>query len=150
MLQYAKSQGLEIPDWFKAYEVPSAHKLYGHNPAKGQITMMQYVRNLPLDTESLIYWDNPKLPQQSISRRVGGNVGVEIKEGLLRNDEAFLHYLAHEIHELRLLKEAMDEAGGALQSKTVAELIDPTRGGPNSLHNQAWQYADDFIEKRRR
>jgi hypothetical protein len=63
------------------------------------------------------------------------------------SDESIVAHLAHELHEVRGLKEAFAEAGGWMRARDFDELI--RAGKKGNLHDQAWDEANRLVEAMR-
>lgn len=75
-----------------------------------------------------------------------GKVPFRFWPGILNSDEAIVGVFAHEMFELERLRPILKEA-----TTTIEDFIDQTRpGNAGNLHDQAWDYADELVERMRK
>lgn len=150
LLRWAADNGVAISAYAEVRLVPPIVRMYGHNPSAGTRVLGQYFAFRFLRADEIIYWE-PQLDARakSLVDRHLGKVAVLLREGLLNNAEAFLHHLAHEVHELEALHRIFEAEGGSMLAGRVHELTVPARDVPN-LHFEAWEWADALIEGLRR
>jgi hypothetical protein len=150
LLQWAAVHGVTEPPYAEVRPVPFLVPMYGHDPRAGNRVLGQYFSFRFLSPDEIIYWE-PQLDvrAKSLVDRQSGKVVIMLREGLLNNAEAFLHHLAHEIHELEALHWLFTAAGGGLSARRIHQLTSPRRDVRN-LHFEAWEWADTLIERLRR
>lgn len=74
-----------------------------------------------------------------------GKVPFLIRPDILTSDEAIVGVFAHELFELEKLRSLIQKS-----TITVEQFIAHTcPGNPGILHDQAWTYADELVEKMR-
>ena len=75
-----------------------------------------------------------------------GKVPFRFWPGILKSDEAIVAVFAHEMFELEMLRPMLKEGVIAIE-----DFIAHTRpGNPGNLHDQAWDRADEFVERMRK
>jgi hypothetical protein len=77
----------------------------------------------------------------------GGRASITMHRSVFLSDESIVAHLAHELHEIRGLKEAFAEAGGWMPATDFAELI--RAGKKGNLHDQAWDEAKGPVKNNR-
>ncbi|HZW30093.1 MAG TPA: hypothetical protein VFF52_05255 [Isosphaeraceae bacterium] len=77
----------------------------------------------------------------------GGRASITMHRSVFLSDEAIVAHLAHELHEVRGLKEAFAEAGGWMRARDFDQLI--RAGKKGNLHDQAWDEANRLVEAMR-
>ena len=69
-----------------------------------------------------------------------------IWQGILNSDEAIVAVFAHEMYELEQLRSLLQHG-----KTTIDEFIGLTcSGNPGNLHDEAWEFADNLVERMRR
>jgi hypothetical protein len=75
-----------------------------------------------------------------------GKVPFRVWPGILNSDEAIVAVFAHEMFELERLRPIFEEG-----TTTIEAFIAQTRpGSPGNLHDQAWDRADELVERMRK
>jgi hypothetical protein len=74
------------------------------------------------------------------------HVSVELSAEVLNSDEGIVAVVAHELHEIDGLREALLEQG-SLSHTALHHMISP--GVKGNLHDQAWDVADALVKKMR-
>ncbi|MEZ4364028.1 MAG: hypothetical protein R3B48_27895 [Kofleriaceae bacterium] len=74
-------------------------------------------------------------------------VPIVLSEEVLKSDEAIVAVIAHELHEVEMLRQVLLEKGG-LSDPEVHRLISP--GFKGNFHDEAWDVADRMVAKMRR
>ena len=125
----ARKHGVAIPDEVE-FHVDESVELHANFVARGP-----RVDKLP---GQRVYWSD-------FVHQITGKVPFRIWPGVLSSDEAIVAVIAHEMHELLTLRPWL-ESGGV----TIDDLILHTEPGrPGNLHDEAWDVADQFVDRRR-
>ncbi len=74
-------------------------------------------------------------------------IPVKLSRDVLNSDEAIVAVIGHEMHELNGLRALFEANGGSLPAARLHWLITP--GNKGNLHFQAWDKADELVEKMR-
>ena len=75
-----------------------------------------------------------------------GKVPFRIWPGILNRDEAIVAVFAHEMYELDRLRSILQHG-----KTTIEEFIGLTcSGNPGNLHDEAWVFADQLVERMRK
>jgi hypothetical protein len=75
-----------------------------------------------------------------------GKVPFLIRPDILKSDEAIVGVFAHELYELAALRRILTKG-----KTPIEHYINHTRpDNPGNLHDQAWDYADDRVERMRK
>ncbi len=75
-----------------------------------------------------------------------GKVPFRIRPDIMSSDEAIVAVLAHELHELERLRPLLQQGESSIEN--FIELTRP--GNPGNLHDEAWDVADELVERMRR
>lgn len=88
---------------------------------------------------SIVYWSD-------LVHDRTGKVPFRIWPGILSSDEAIVAVLAHEVHEIEQLRSILNKG-----KTTIEEFIGLTcPGNPGNLHDEAWDVADNLVERMRK
>ena len=71
-----------------------------------------------------------------------GKIWVKIRPEVLASDEAILAVFAHEMHELKALREIFANRGGVMRSGELFYLIHHVVG---AVHQEAVEVGDEFV-----
>lgn len=143
LLNWAAESGLKVPEYAKV-EVDEEFQ-----PTRNGLTVdAKYYEFQGAFPDELIYWSSRSRPQRSIVDQASGVVVINLAPDVRRSDERFLHVLAHEVYELRALKDLFDQNRGQMAAERLYALTEPLTMVRN-LHWHAWEQADSFIERLR-
>ena len=76
-----------------------------------------------------------------------GKIPVLLKPAVLWSDEAIVAVISHELYELNALRHLFAASGGQMRAERLRDLIHV--GIPRNLHDQAWDVADQLVERMR-
>ncbi len=94
----------------------------------------------PQNVEFPIYWN------ELLTKR--GQIPVFLRREVLQSDEHCLYVFAHEVFEIRELKNIFLKSGGALSFRRLCNLIEPRFNG--AIHEAAVLHADTLVETLRK
>jgi len=88
---------------------------------------------------SVVFWSD-------LVNSLTGKVPFLVRPEVLKSDEAIVAVFAHELFELEALR------GLLKKGKTSIELFigHTCPGNPGNLHDEAWNYADELVERMRK
>lgn len=73
-----------------------------------------------------------------------GRIVIRVQRHTLTSDEAIVAVLAHELHETQALQEEFARSGGSMPVERLRRLVESSG---ESLHNAAWDYADELLDR---
>jgi hypothetical protein len=128
--EIARKFGVQIPDDVEFFE-DEENELPEHMTARGpKVTKL---------AGSIVSWSD-------LVNTLTGKVPFLVRPEILTSDEAIVGVFGHEMYELASLR------GSLRKGKTTIEhYINHTRAdNPGNLHDEAWDYADDLVERMRK
>jgi hypothetical protein len=143
LLAWAAQKGLHVPSYIRIIPVEEDETFQLRK--NGERVDAKYFEAKDVPEGESIYWDHPNA-LRSVFNREFGRVVVNISQGIMENDERFLHVVAHEVFEIEDLKAVFDECGGEMPVARFYELTEPLTTAKN-LHWFAWEKADSLIER---
>jgi len=88
---------------------------------------------------SVVYWSD-------MLNSLTGKVPFLVRSDILNSDEAIVAVFAHEMYELEALRGILKDG-----QTPIEHFIGHTSpGNPGNLHEQAWDFADDLVERMRK
>jgi hypothetical protein len=76
-----------------------------------------------------------------------GRVFIWMHRSVYLSDESIVAHLAHELYEVKGLKQAFADAGGWMRARDFIQLI--RAGKQGNLHDQAWDEANRVVDEMR-
>jgi hypothetical protein len=129
-IEIARKYGVRIPDDVDFFE-DEDDELQENMTARGpKVTKV---------AGSVVYWSD-------LVNGLTGKVPFLVRPDILRSDEAIVAVFGHEMYELEALREILNE--GMTPIEYFIGHTSPGRRG--NLHDQAWDYADDLVERMRK
>jgi hypothetical protein len=128
-VQIARNNGVEIPDEIE-FHLDEADELNQNITARGP--------RVDKYSGERIHWSD-------LVHDLTGKVPFRIWPGLLKSDEAIVAVIAHEMHEINSLRPLLEV--GILTIDDYITHTEPGRTG--NLHDQAWDVADNFVDRMR-
>ncbi len=128
--EIARAHGVHIADDVEFFEDEEG-ELPDNMTARGP-----RVTKLP---GSLVYWSD-------LVNSITGRVPFIVRVDILKSDEAIVGVFGHEMYELDALRGMLKQGETTIETYIGLTCV----GNPGNLHDEAWEHADDLVERMRK